>query len=55
MNVGFDHDILSSFYLWCDDRLGYFAEAYQDSISHTFQYVDTIRCALKLSWILQSL
>lgn len=42
MNVGFDHDILSSFYLWCDDRLGYFAEAYQPSVSHTFQYVDTL-------------
>lgn len=42
MKVGFDHELLSSFYLWCDDRLNYFAEAYQPSISHTFQYVDSI-------------
>lgn len=42
MNVGYDHDLLSSFYLWFDDRLSYFAEAYQDSTNHTFEYVDTI-------------
>lgn len=42
MKVGFDHELLSSFYLWCDDRLNYFAEAYQPSTSHTFQYVDSI-------------
>ena len=42
MNVGFDHELLSSFYLWFDDRLNYFAEAYKPSITHTFEYVDTI-------------
>lgn len=42
MKVGFDHELLSSFYLWCDDRLTYFAEAYQDPIAHTFEYVDSI-------------
>lgn len=42
MNVGFDHDLLSSLYLWFDDRLNYFAEAYQPSITHTFEYVDTL-------------
>ena len=42
MNVGYDHDLLSSFYLWFDDRLSYFAEAYQSSTNHTFEYVDTI-------------
>jgi len=42
MKTTFDHDVLSSFYLWCDDRLSYFAEAYQSAISHTFQYVDSL-------------
>ena len=42
MKVAFDHQLLSSFYLWCDDRLSYFAEAYQDPISHTFEYVDSL-------------
>lgn len=42
MNVGFDHELLSSFYLWCDDRLSYFAEAYQPVTTHTFEYVDSI-------------
>lgn len=42
MNTGFDHELLSSFYLWFDDRLNYFAEAYNPSINHTFQYVDTL-------------
>ena len=42
MNVGFDHDLLSSLYLWFDDRLNYFAEAYQPEINHTFEYVDTL-------------
>ena len=42
MNAGFDHKLLSSFYLWCDDRLSYFAQAYQPSINHTFVYVDTV-------------
>lgn len=42
MNVGFDHELLSSFYLWVDDKLNYFAEAYQPSTSHTFQYVDSL-------------
>jgi hypothetical protein len=42
MNVGFDHELLSSFYLWVDDKLNYFAEAYQPSASHTFQYVDSL-------------
>lgn len=42
MKVAFDHQLLSSFYLWCDDRLSFFAEAYQDPISHTFEYVDSL-------------
>ncbi len=42
MNVGFDHELLSSFYLWCDDRLTYFAEAYQPIETHTFEFVDSI-------------
>jgi len=41
VKVGFDHEVLSSFYLWCDDRLNFFAEAYQPPISHTFEYVDS--------------
>jgi len=42
MKTGFDHEILSSFFLWCDDRLSYFAEAYKAPVSHTFEYVDTL-------------
>jgi hypothetical protein len=42
MKIGFDHELLSSFYLWFDDRLNYFAEAYKDPIEHTFQQVDSI-------------
>lgn len=41
MKVGFDHELLSSFYLWFDDRLNYFAEAVMPSITHTFQHVDS--------------
>jgi hypothetical protein len=41
MNVGYDHKLLSSFYLWFDDRLNYFAETYKTGQSHTFQYIDT--------------
>ena len=41
MNVGFDHELLSSFYLWCDDRLNFFAEAYSSIENHTFEYVDS--------------
>lgn len=41
MNVGFDHELLSSFYLWVDDRLNYFGEATMPSINHTFEYVDS--------------
>jgi len=42
MKVGYDHELLSSFYLWFDDRLNYFAEAYATGITQTFQYVDTV-------------
>lgn len=41
MKVGFDHELLSSFYLWFDDRLNYFAEAVMPSVTHTFQHVDS--------------
>jgi hypothetical protein len=42
MKAAFDHKLLSSFYLWCDDRLSYFAEAYQSPINHTFEYIDSL-------------
>ena len=42
MKAAFDHQLLSSFYLWCDDRLSYFAEAYQSPINHTFEYIDSL-------------
>jgi hypothetical protein len=42
MNVGFDHELLSSFYLWFDDRLNYFGGAYKDPIEHVFQHVDSV-------------
>lgn len=47
MKVGFDHELLSSFYLWCDDRLSYFAEAYQLPQSLTFEYVDSVDVPLQ--------
>jgi len=42
MNVAFDHQLLSSFYLWSDDRLNYFSEAYEGPISQVFEYYDSV-------------
>jgi hypothetical protein len=41
MNIGFDHELLSSFYLWFDDRLNFFGDAVMPSVNHTFEYVDS--------------
>ena len=41
MKASYDHELLSSFYLWFDDRLNYHGEAYKTGETHTFQYVDT--------------
>jgi|SaaInlV_125m_DNA_1040241.scaffolds.fasta_scaffold46377_2 hypothetical protein len=42
MKTSFDHELLSSFYLWCEDRLVYFAEAYEPAVNHTFEYIDSL-------------
>jgi hypothetical protein len=41
MKVGYDHELLSSFYLWFNDRITYFGEAYVGPIEHNFVYVDS--------------
>ena len=41
MKVGYDHELLSSFYLWFNDRMTYFAEAYIGPTEHNFVYVDS--------------
>ena len=38
MKVQFDHKVLSSFYLWFDDRITRYAEAVESGISQNFYY-----------------